>query len=82
MPPVETDKQVIIDIAVIHLPCIANFDDFDPLAAEPGVQVRYVTVPQQLGKPQAVIIPGTKSTMSDLAWLRAQGFADGLPNWR
>jgi adenosylcobyric acid synthase len=66
------------DIAVIHLPRIANFDDFDPLAAEPGVQVRYVTNPDQLGKPQAVIIPGTKSTMADLAWLRAQGFEEAL----
>ncbi len=67
-----------IDIAVIRLPRIANFDDFDPLAAESGVQVRYVTSPNQLGKPNAVIIPGTKSTMSDLAWLRQQGFADVL----
>jgi len=77
-PMASQGQQAAIDIAVIRLPRIANFDDFDPLAAEPGVQVRYVTSPQQLGQPDAIIIPGTKSTMSDLAWLRAQGFAGAL----
>jgi adenosylcobyric acid synthase len=67
-----------VDIAVVKLPLIANFDDFDPLAAEPGVQVRYVSAVQDLGRPQAVIVPGTKSTIADLAWLRTQGFADAI----
>jgi len=68
----------VIDIAVIALPRIANFDDFDPLAAEPGVQVRYVSSRQTLGSPQAVILPGTKSTMADLRWLQAQGLAEAI----
>jgi adenosylcobyric acid synthase len=67
-----------VDIAVVKLPLIANFDDFDPLAAEPGVQVRYVSSVQDLGRPQAVIVPGTKSTIADLAWLRTQGLADAI----
>jgi adenosylcobyric acid synthase len=67
-----------IDIAVVAFPRIANFDDFDPLADEPGVQVRYVASPQALGRPQAVILPGTKSTMADLVWLRAQGLAEAI----
>ncbi len=67
-----------IDIAVIHLPHIANFDDFDPLAAEPGVRVRYVTSAAGLGRPSAIILPGTKSTMSDLAWLRSTGLAQAI----
>ena len=67
-----------IDIAVIALPRISNFDDFDPLAAEPGVQVRYVSSGPSLGHPQAVILPGSKSTMSDLAWLRQQGLAEAI----
>jgi adenosylcobyric acid synthase len=67
-----------VDIAVIALPRIANFDDFDPLAAEPGVQVRYVASRQGLGHPHAIILPGTKSTMADLAWLRAQGLAEAI----
>lgn len=66
------------DIAIIALPRIANFDDFDPLAAEPGVRVRYVSSRQALGQPQAVILPGSKSTMADLAWLRAQGLAEAV----
>lgn len=62
-PMASQGQQAAIDIAVIRLPRIANFDDFDPLAAELGVQVRYVTTPQQLGTPHAIIIPGTKSTI-------------------
>ncbi len=61
------------EIAIIHLPRIANFDDFDPLAAEDGIHVRYVDSAEQLGQPAAVIIPGTKSTLNDLAWLRSIG---------
>ena len=64
----------VVDIVVIHLPRIANFDDFDPLATEDGVRLRYVDHPTQIGNPDAIIIPGTKSTMSDLAWMRSVGF--------
>lgn len=63
-----------LEIVVVHLPRIANFDDFDPLDAEPGVRLRYVDSPDQIGSPAAIIIPGTKSTINDLAWLRSQGF--------
>lgn len=62
-----------IDIAVVRLPRISNFDDFDPLAAEPGVRVRYVETVAQLGSPDVVILPGTKSTMADLDWLQKAG---------
>ncbi len=61
------------DIAILQLPHIANFDDFDPLLREPGVQIRYVKNVADLGCPRAVIIPGTKSTLADLAWLRERG---------
>jgi len=63
------------DIAVIHLPRISNFDDFDPLQAEAGVRVRFVRTPEELGHPAAIILPGTKSTCADLKWLRASGLA-------
>jgi adenosylcobyric acid synthase len=69
----EPAGRTTIDIAVINLPRIANFDDFDPLIHASGVRVRYVDTPQGLGRPDAVILPGTKSTCSDLAWLRHQG---------
>ena len=67
-----------IDIAVLALPRIANFDDFDALRAEAGVRLRYVRTAAEFGAPQAVIIPGTKSTIADLAWLRESGLAQAL----
>lgn len=62
-----------IDIAIIRLPHIANFDEFDPLIAEPGVRVRYVSAVEELGAPHAIILPGTKATLADLARLRSRG---------
>jgi len=67
-----------IDIAVIRLPRIANFDDFDPIAREPGVSVRYIDSPQEIKNANAIIIPGTKSTTADLIWLQAQGLASAI----
>ena len=64
-----------VDIAIIRLPRIANFDDFDPLAAETGVRIRYVASVDALGRPAAIILPGTKSTVADLNWLRETGLA-------
>jgi adenosylcobyric acid synthase len=74
----ETQKAGGLDIAVISLPRIANFDDFDPLRSEAGVTVRYVSSLFEFGRPAAVILPGTKSTMADLAWLRETGLAEAL----
>ena len=70
----------LVDIAVIKLPRIANFDDFDPLAAEPGVRVRFVQTPEALGQPHAIILPGTKHTLADLAWLRGSSLAGAVLN--
>lgn len=64
------------DIAVIALPRISNFDDFNPLLAEDNVYVRYVRSVAEVGHPDAIIIPGTKSTMADLDWLRQTGLAE------
>lgn len=66
------------DIAVLALPRIANFDDFDSFKAETGVRVRYVSSLRDLGDPNAIIIPGTKSTMADLEWLRQSRLADAV----
>ena len=70
-----------IDLAVLRFPRIANFDDFDPLRAEPGVRLRYVASAQELGQPDAILLPGTKSTLADLGWLRASGLAQAVCNF-
>ena len=64
-----------LDIAVVQLPHISNFDDFDPLAREPGVRLRYVTSAAEFGRPDLVILPGSKTTIPDLFWLEAQGLS-------
>lgn len=67
-----------LDVAVIRLPRIANFGDLDPLRIEPEVSVRAVAAPAELGRPHLVVIPGSKNTRSDLAWLRETGLAQAL----
>ena len=64
-----------LEIAVIRLPRIANFTDFDPLAAEPTVRVRYVGISEPLGHPDAVILPGSKATIADWIALEESGMA-------
>jgi adenosylcobyric acid synthase len=61
-------------IAVPMLPRIANFDDLDPLRMEPGVSVKLVQPGEALPVADLVLLPGSKSTISDLAFLRAQGW--------
>jgi adenosylcobyric acid synthase len=63
-----------LDVVVVRLPHLANFTDLDPLRCEPSVGVRFVETPAALGDPDLVVLPGTKSTVGDLAWLRATGF--------
>lgn len=74
----KTNCEIVIDVAVMRLPRVANLDEFQPLAAEPGVRVRYVGSAAELGTPDLIIIPGTKSTLGDLAWLRERGLADAI----
>ena len=62
-----------MDVAVIRLPRISNFTDFDPLERVEGIGVRYVNSVHELGEPDLVIIPGTKNTMGDLEWMRESG---------
>ena len=62
-----------VDIAVVRLPKISNFTDFIALKAAAGVDVRYVGRVNELGQPDLVILPGTKSTLADLKWLRESG---------
>jgi adenosylcobyric acid synthase len=70
--------DALVDIAVVRLPHLANFDEFGALAAEPGVHVRYVSQPAELRAPDLVILPGTKATIPDLLWLVEHGLADRI----
>lgn len=64
-----------VDIAVIYLPHISNFTDFDPLGNEPDVNLRYVGKGSLLGNPDLIIIPGSKNTIEDLVYLKRTGIA-------
>ena len=65
-------------IAVVRLPFLSNTTDFEALAGEPDVAVDFVDTPAELGGAAAVVLPGTKSTVADLAWLRERGLAAAL----
>ncbi|MBX2862567.1 MAG: cobyric acid synthase CobQ [Leptolyngbyaceae cyanobacterium MAG.088] len=78
--PIEK-KSAELNIAVIRLPRISNFTDFDPLEAEPSVNVRYLSPKDDLGHPDAVILPGTKTAIADLLILQRTGMAEAIQNY-
>src|SRR5262249_54193945 len=65
-------------VAGVRLAYIANFGDFAPLAADRSVELRYVHRPEELSAAALAILPGSKDTLADLAWLEASGFAAAL----
>jgi adenosylcobyric acid synthase len=71
--PTEAADDARVEVAVVRLPRLANFDDVEPLAAEPGVAVRFAARPGDVERADLVILPGSKSTLADLAWVRARG---------
>ena len=71
-------ESCLLDTAVIHLPHMSNFDDFDPLEQENGVRLRYIEPKDTLGHPDLVILPGTKSTIADLEYIKRNGIADEI----
>ncbi len=78
--PIEK-QSAELNIAVIRLPRISNFTDFDPLEAEPSVNVRYLSPKDDLGHPDAVILPGTKTAIADLLILQRTGMAEAIQNY-
>ncbi|HZP45111.1 MAG TPA: cobyric acid synthase [Candidatus Binataceae bacterium] len=71
-----------VTCGVLHLPHIANFTDFDGLDKEPDVSVHYLRDPGSAPALDLVILPGTKATVDDLAWLRAAGWEEWLNRQR
>lgn len=68
----------VVQVCVVRLPHISNFDDFDLLAAEPAVSLRYVDRPEELSGSDLIILPGTKTTADDLGFLQASGLAESV----
>lgn len=67
------EENGLIDIAVIRVPRISNFTDFNPFEMVEGVSLRYVKNAGELGSPDMIILPGSKNTMEDLLWMRQNG---------
>ena len=72
------DHEAVLDVAVIRLPHISNFTDFDPLKQIEGLSVRFVKKVNELGKAELIIIPGSKNTLADLEFLHEKGFTEEL----
>jgi adenosylcobyric acid synthase len=70
-----------LTLAVVRLPSLSNFSDLDPLEAEGSVQLRWIRPGEPLGTPDAVILPGSKQTLRDLAALRNSGLAEALATY-
>ncbi|OUN85304.1 cobyric acid synthase CobQ [Flavonifractor sp. An52] len=71
-------KVSLVDVAVIRLPRLSNFTDFNPLERMEEVSLRYVGSAGELGHPDLIILPGTKNTMDDLRWLRQSGLESAI----
>jgi len=76
-PPADVAEARVV-VAVVRYPRIANFDDVEPLTREPGVAVRFVSRASDVDAADIVILPGSKSTIADLVWLRARGLAPAI----
>ncbi len=74
-------EQKEINITVLKLPQISNFTDFEPLDAEKTVSITYLELQDNLGYPDAVIIPGSKTTINDLIALNTSGMAKKLQDY-
>ncbi|MHC1709914.1 MAG: cobyric acid synthase [Methanomassiliicoccales archaeon] len=72
------DGSGTIVVAVVRLPMISNFTDFDALSLEEDVKVIYARTPEELESADAIIVPGTKNTVQDLLWLRESGMAAAI----
>ncbi len=73
-----TDRPDALQVAVVRLPRVSNVTDVDALAAEPGVDVLVTTDPAVVAGADLAVLPGTRSTVDDLAWLRDRGLAEAI----
>jgi adenosylcobyric acid synthase len=79
LPPEPSSADAgAVDIVVVSPPHLANFDDFDPLRQRPGVRLRFEREAGRFGTPDLVILPGSKTTIDDLRWLREAGLVERI----
>jgi adenosylcobyric acid synthase len=71
--PLPAAGRDVLRVSVVRLPRLSNWTDVDALRSEPGVLVRFATTPEELADADLVVLPGTRATVADLAWLRARG---------
>lgn len=77
-----SDNPELVNVAVVRLPYISNFTDFNILERHPQVCLYYIDTPEGLAKADVIILPGSKSTLSDLAWLRSHGLDRAITDAR
>lgn len=70
----QSTHYAIIKVAVINLPHISNFTDFEPLVVDPQIELRFITNPMHSDNFDLLILPGSKQVVADLIWLKEQGF--------
>jgi adenosylcobyric acid synthase len=70
--------EALVDIVVVRLPRISNFDDFEPFLDEPRVRVRLAHRPDETAGADLIVVPGSKTTLADLAWLHESGMGEAL----
>ncbi len=76
--PVPAVGRDVLRVSVVRLPRLSNWTDVDALRTEPGVLVRFAATPEELADADLVVLPGSRATVQDLAWLRRRGLADAL----
>ena len=76
--PIPALGRDVLRVSVIRLPRLSNWTDVDALRSEPGVLVRFATTVEELADADLVVVPGTRATVADLAWLRSRGLDEVL----
>ena len=74
----QADPTAALRVAVVRLPRISNFTDVDALGLEPGLDVVFASGPRDIADADLVVLPGTRSTLADLAWLRSRGLDEAI----
>ncbi|WP_110952935.1 cobyric acid synthase [Anaerosinus massiliensis] len=76
----QVSKDAALTVAVIRTPKISNFTDFDSLANETDVNLKYIQLGETIGNPDLIILPGSKNTTEDLLYLRENGYEEEIKN--